>query len=185
MNVAVFGGGFNPPHVGHAMVASWVKLTDLADEVWLVPSFSHPFGKTMPPFLHRVGLCRALATELGEWVRVPDVEASLPLPTGYTLDLLRHLRSMQPEHTFRFVMGSDNLNLSSEWHGFEEIRNEFNPIFVQRAGAESPDTRAACSPVFPDVSSTDIRRRLACGEPVSHLVPASVLRLLKPGSQAP
>ena len=43
MRVAVYGGSFNPPHVAHAMVASWLLWTRLVDEVWLVPVFRHAF----------------------------------------------------------------------------------------------------------------------------------------------
>ena len=176
--VAVYGGAFNPVHVGHAMVASWVHLTGKADEVWFVPSASHPFGKQMAPFALRVGMCWALVEDLGQWARVSSVELELP-HAGYTITLLRHLRERNPKTTFRFIMGSDNLALRHKWYGFDDILADFDPIFVQRAGEDSRDALASQSPVFPDISSTEIRRRLVAGEPVEHLVPKRVLSVLR------
>lgn len=176
--IAVYGGAFNPIHVGHALVASWIHLTGLADRVWFVPSANHPFGKEMAPFDQRVAMCREVAMELGTWAIVSSVEAALPAP-NYTINLLRHLQASHPNDRFRFVMGSDNLAMREKWHGFDDIMNEFNPIFVQRAGEESRSSLASQSPVFPDVSSTEIRRRIKAGEPISHLVPACILESVK------
>ena len=61
MRVAVYGGSFDPPHVAHGMVASWLLWTGVVDEVWLVPSFEHPFAKDMGPWTARVAMCQALA----------------------------------------------------------------------------------------------------------------------------
>lgn len=176
--IAVYGGAFNPIHCGHAMVASWIHLTGLADRVWFVPSAAHPFGKEMASFEQRIEMCREVAMELGTWALVSPVESSLPAP-NYTINLLQHLQSRHPSDRFRFVMGSDNLALRSKWHGFEDILKNFNPIFVQRAGEGGRNNLASQSPVFPDISSTEIRRRVKAGEPVSHLVPACILPSIK------
>lgn len=170
MRVAVYGGGFHPPHVGHAMVAAWLKWTDLVDEVWLTPAAHHAFGKELAPFGSRVRWCEALADAVGSWVRVDPIEASLPAPS-YTLNTLRALQERHLAHTFRLVIGSDNLLVAHKWHRWEEITTQFDPIVVGRQGyAGAPGVVT-----FPAVSSTDIRARLAAGEPVGHLVPHGVL----------
>lgn len=171
--IAVYGGAFNPPHVGHAMVASWIKLTGQADEVWFVPSASHPFGKDMTPFEQRLEWCKALARELGPWAVVTAAESALPQP-NYTINLLRYLQTTLPDDRFRFVMGVDNLLKRDKWFGFDDIEREFAPIYVDRGGIEHTLTLA--SPKFPDVSSSEVRRRLLAGESVAELVPACVLR---------
>ncbi len=170
MRVAVFGGAFDPPHMGHAMVAGWLRWADRADEVWLVPSSAHPFGKESRPHAERVGWCEALAAEVGPWVRVCGIESELGTPS-YTLHTLRELARRHPTHRFQLVIGADNLAVRDKWMGWAAIASEFAPIVVGRAGyPEPPD-----APVFPGVSSTEIRARLAAGEPVDHLVPAAVL----------
>lgn len=170
MRVAVYGGSFNPPHVGHAMVASWLLWTARADEVWLLPAFDHPFQKDLAPWEARLALCEALAGELGPRVRVCDVESRLPVPS-FTLHTLRHLRGAHPGAALRLVVGADNLPDLPKWKGWDDIAAEFDPIVVGRQGWPVPEGTVA----FPEVSSTEVRRRVAAGEPVDHLVPAGVL----------
>lgn len=181
MLTAVFGGAFNPPHVGHAMVVSWIIMTGQAERVILVPAADHPFQKKMAPFRTRVMYCHALVRDLGlsrRRVLVSDVEAGLPTP-NYSINMLRHLASEFPADTLRFVMGADNLARRADWFDFDGIVREFNPIFVNRAGVVLPHAGVEIlSPVFPDVSSTEVRTRREAGLSVDHLVPRHVLRLM-------
>ena len=173
MRVAVYGGSFNPPHVGHAMVACWLRWTERVDQVWLLPAFAHPFDKELVPFRMRVGFCEALVDSLGPWARVEPIEEELPRPS-YTIDTLGALAARHPSHRFRLVVGADALPTLSQWKRWDLIERQFPPIVVGRQGY--PEVSDA--PVFPDVSSTEIRRRLRGGEAVDHLVPAAVLRRL-------
>ncbi len=170
MRIAVYGGSFNPPHVGHAMVASWLRWTERVDEVWLVPAFSHAFGKDLAPYAARVAWCRALADAIGPSVRVSEVESRLPVPS-YTLNTLLALRGEHPEHHLRLVLGADAVAEAARWYRFDEIQREFAPLVVGRGGWPPVDG----APVFPPVSSSEIRDRLRRGLPVDHLVPAAVL----------
>lgn len=176
MEVAVFGGSFNPPHVGHALVASWLLWTGRVERVWLVPAFSHAFGKDLAPFEARVDLCRALAAVLGPAVEVHPLEAELPAPS-YTLDTLRALAARHPEHRFRLVIGADVVPELPRWHRWEAIEAAFAPIVVGRQGWPTPPGAVD----FPPVSSTEIRARLAADAEVGHLVPRQVLRALPAG----
>src|SRR5690606_17302046 len=114
MQIAVYGGSFNPPHVGHAMVMSWLRWTGRAEAVWLLPTFHHAFGKDLAPWPLRVELCEQLAALAGGSVSVCTVEAELPAPS-YTIDTLRELARRHPEHRFRMVIGSDNLAVLDKW----------------------------------------------------------------------
>lgn len=173
MRVAVYGGSFFPPHVGHAMVAAWLRWTDRADEVWLVPAWQHPFGKALAPFDARLGWCEALATAVGPWVRACDIERQLD-GTSFTVRTLDALAAAHPEHSFRLVLGADLLEGTWGWHEWERLAATYPPIVVGRTGW--PDVPGA--PTFPDVSSTMIRARLAAGEDVSPWVPQAVLRAM-------
>lgn len=170
MRVAIYGGSFNPPHIGHALVAAWVKWTDQADAVWLVPAYDHAFGKALVPFERRAAWCDALASTLGPWARTERIESELP-PPSYTLNTLMALSQAHPEHRFRLVLGSDNLPHLDRWHRWEDIAAGFDPLVVGRVGYASPPD----VPEFPGVSSTEIRRRALAGEPLEGLVPAAVL----------
>jgi nicotinate-nucleotide adenylyltransferase len=174
LRIAVYGGSFNPPHVGHALVASWLRFTDQCDEVWLLPAYQHAFHKELIPFTTRVRWCRAMANEVGPWVVVEDIEGLLPVPS-YTIDTLLTLKAKYPEHDFRLVVGADVLPATPLWKQWGRIVEEFHPILVGRAGYESPPDAL----MFPDVSSTEIRRRLRNKEPIDTLVVSSVAALLR------
>ena len=178
MVVAVYGGSFNPPHVAHAMVAGWLLWTRRAEQVWLVPVFQHAFegrqDKTLAPYERRVRWCEAMAEDIDRvHVSVSRIEAHLTTPS-FTIDTLRALRARNPEHTFRLVVGADVLPQTPQWKAWDDIVREFPPIVVGRANHPP----VADSIQFPDVSSTEIRRRLQAREPVAHLVTARVNALL-------
>lgn len=174
MQVAIYGGSFDPPHVGHAMVAGWLLWTGRVEEVWLVPAFQHAFDKRSAPFERRLALCRAMAADVDPGrVRVLDVEAHLPTPS-YTLHTLRALAQAHPTDRLRLVVGADVLDQKEHWHAWDAIQHDFDPIVVGRVGWPArPD-----APSFPGVSSTEIRALLAAGQPVDHLVTRGVASLL-------
>lgn len=169
MRIAVYGGSFNPPHVGHAMVASWVLWTGRADQVWWMPSFSHPFDKELLPFAERVGLVESVTGSLGAAHRVTAVEAELAPPT-YTVDALDWLAAEYPEHEFSLIIGADNLPKLHTWKEAERLRRTYPMHVVGREGYDAPDECV----VFPGVSSTAVRERAANGAPIHHLVPAVI-----------
>jgi nicotinate-nucleotide adenylyltransferase len=174
MRVAVLGGSFHPPHLGHAMVASWLLWTHRVEEVWLVPTLHHALDKPLPPIDVRLRLCELLANDLGPQVRVDPIEASLPVPS-YTLRTLDALASRHPGVSFRLVVGADILTQTEHWHRWDLILERYPPILVGRQG--HPPVEGA--PCFPDISSTDIRRRLDLGLPVDHLLSHSVALALE------
>ena len=173
MRVGVYGGSFHPPHVGHAMVAAWLVWTEQVDEVWLLPTGDHPFGKRLAPFADRVRWCEALAASVGPRVKVCAVEGSLPAPS-YTVDTLDHLASTHPEHAFRLVMGADLVPTTPQWRDWARIAATYDPLVVGRAGHGEVDG----VPTFPEVSSTEIRERLSAGASVQGFVPAAVIEAL-------
>ena len=102
------------------MVAAWLRLTGLVDEVWMIPTFDHPFGKEMSPFELRVDWCQAMAEHVGSWVRVNRIESELR-GTSYTIDTLDALSLRHPEHRFRLVTGADVLESTSKWKAWDRI----------------------------------------------------------------
>jgi len=172
--VAVYGGSFNPPHVGHGLVASWVLWTRQADAVWLLPSKSHPFAKSLAPFERRVAMCEALSALLGPRVDVCRIEEELPSP-NYTFDVLTELTERHPDLRFRLVAGADVVADLPRWHRWEDLSARFDPLIVGRQGYPTPPGTLD----MPGVSSTAIRAALARGDAVDHLVPGTVLELAR------
>jgi nicotinate-nucleotide adenylyltransferase len=174
--VALFGGSFNPPHLAHQMACLAVLSTQRADQVWLMPCFKHVFNKPLLPFADRVGMCNALASTFAPGlVSVTEVERDLG-EQSRTLITVEHLLQRHPELEFALIIGTDILGESSKWYRFAELRQRVPFIVVGRAGYEGQEGDAL---VLPNISSSEVRRRLHAGEPVDHLLPAGVLAYLK------
>lgn len=175
MQVALLGGSFNPPHVGHVLAAHFVRATQPIDELWLLPSFHHPFGKALTPFEHRVKMCELICRETSGWMKVSEVEREIG-GEGRTVDTLEFLRARFPEHSFTFVIGSDILPDLPKWKDFPRIRTLAKVLVLYRAGYPAPE---AVGPPLAEVSSTQIRDALARGEVPDSLVPTAVLEYAK------
>jgi nicotinate-nucleotide adenylyltransferase len=170
MRVALFGGSFNPPHLGHELAAFYVLQTAGVDQLWMIPCFKHPFEKALEPFEDRFRLCELAAAALGPRAHVSDVERELG-EESRTLRTVQALMARHPQHSFAWVIGADLVAESATWYGAEELRRLVPLIVVGRAGAGGPRQPLE----IPDVSSTDIRRALGEGKPVSGLVSRAVL----------
>jgi nicotinate-nucleotide adenylyltransferase len=171
VRIALLGGSFNPPHVGHLMNAYYVLATKQVDRVWLMPVFQHPFGKALAPFEERVRMCELAAARFSGGVEVSRVEQEAP-EGSRTVDVLELLIARHPEHRFALVIGTDILPETPKWKRFDRIEQLVDVIVVNRAGFPSP---RAGGPALPEVSSSEIRERLAKGQDVSELVPREVL----------
>ena len=176
IQTAVFGGSFDPPHCVHVMAVSYALTCTPCREAWIIPCFTHAFGKEMASYDARMDLCQAAFSVFGKRARVLDVESRLP-PQSYTVHTLRHLADTHPDRLFRLLIGSDILPETREWKGWDEVKRLAPPIIMQRVGA--PPTTEALTPLFPDVSSSDVRHRLARGEDVTDLVPRDVMRIIR------
>jgi nicotinate-nucleotide adenylyltransferase len=175
MRVAVFGGSFDPPHVGHVLAVTYALLTQSLDEVLVVPVYAHAFDKDLAPFPDRVEMAR-LAFAPVDRTTVSTVEATLDTPS-LTVRTLEHLSREHPEWELHLLVGSDVLSESSKWADWDEIQRLAKLVVLGRVRAEHPD---APEPLLPDVSSTRIRSLLgarstdADGE-LARCVPRSVL----------
>jgi len=174
--IAVYGGSFDPPHVAHVLCAAYVLSAEAVDEVLVVPTFSHALGKEPgASFEHRFRMAELAMGELPR-ARVSRIEEELG-GKSRTLTTLEALQKRHPDATFRLVIGADILAETHLWHRWDRVAELAPPIVIGRPGVandqddEHPDDRPLARP---EVSSTDIRARLAEGRPVDGLVPTVV-----------
>jgi nicotinate-nucleotide adenylyltransferase len=172
--IAVFGGSFNPPHVAHQMVCLWVLETQPVDEVLLVPTFRHPFDKQLAPFAERVEMCRRMARPLCGRAAVSTIEEELGGEASLTLVTLEALVARNEGCALRLVIGADILPEREKWYRWQDIERLAPPIVVGRPGFPGPEG----APELAAVSSTEVRARIARGEPVDQLVPRGVAALI-------
>ena len=167
MYVAVYGGSFNPPHLAHQLAMTCVLSMARVDEVWMVPTFKHPFDKRLAPFADRVRMCELAAAPFSR-VRVSRVEEELG-GESYTLRTITALAAAHPKDRFALVIGADLVAERERWHGWAELKQLVNFIVVGRQGA--PNNGGV---ELPPISSTAVRQRIARGEPIDTMVAANV-----------
>lgn len=174
MNVAIFGGSFNPPHVGHVLAIAYVLSTAEVERLVVVPAHKHPFGKPLAPFDDRVRMCE-LATSPFPSASVSRVEEKLD---GLTLHTLEALRAEHPDWNLRLVMGADILLEADKWFRFDEVRRLAPPIVLGRAGISGT---TAPPPLLPEISSTRVRELLVAKawSELAPLVPRAVIEHIR------
>jgi nicotinate-nucleotide adenylyltransferase len=184
--VGLFGGSFNPPHLGHVLSIAYVLSAQLVERVLVVPVFEHALGKKLAPFPERLAMAR-LAFEWLPGVEVSDIEQSLGAPSR-TLATVRALSAQHPDWELRLLVGSDILGELHQWHAFAEIERRAPPLILPRPGAEAPGQPAAAPRLLPDISSTQVRARLAiwaatnapeASAEIEQLVPRAVLAFIR------
>jgi nicotinate-nucleotide adenylyltransferase len=170
--VAVFGGSFNPPHVGHVLACALLLSVEPIERVLVVPTFRHPFAKSLEPFDDRLRMCE-IAMGWIPRVEISAIESEIG-GESRTLHTLERLAERHPDWRLRLVIGADILAEAPRWYGFDVIEKLAPPIVLGRAGVESP---GAPPPLLPDVSSTQVRALIARGawDELAHLVPRAVL----------
>ena len=162
----IFGGSFNPIHEGHTRLGEALVSEGLVDELWFVVSPQNPFkvDQQLLPDEERLRLAQ-LAVEGRPGLQVSDIEMRMPRPS-YMVRTLEALRRDHPEREFRLVIGADNWERFPQWKESDEILRHHRLIIYPRPGYElkdlPEDVVVAQTPLL-DISSTEIRRRIAEG----------------------
>ncbi|OGV90756.1 nicotinate (nicotinamide) nucleotide adenylyltransferase [Microgenomates group bacterium RIFCSPLOWO2_01_FULL_46_13] len=184
MQIVLFGGSFNPPHLGHLLVIEQAfELIGKIDELWLLPAFKHTFQKELAPASDRLAMAELLIAELADGVkkrtRLETIECDKRL-SGETLETVNILYKMYPGKTFSFLMGSDQLPTFTKWGHYQELL-KLLPFYVYpRSGSHNsityPNMTLLQSPtqVVTNLSSTIIRERLQQHLSIAKLVPKAV-----------
>nr|MBP9719374.1 adenylyltransferase/cytidyltransferase family protein [Candidatus Levybacteria bacterium] len=92
MKIAILGGSFDPPHVGHLLVAQQIKRLLNIDQVWLMPTYSHPFNKSLSTSAHRLAMVKLLEDDT---IKASSFEIQKK-GVSYTIDTLKALTKEHP-----------------------------------------------------------------------------------------
>jgi nicotinate-nucleotide adenylyltransferase len=202
--VGVLGGTFNPIHLGHLAAARAAQATLALDRLLFVPSHAPPHrpDSLLASGYHRLQMTALAVAEVPGW-QASDVELVRGGPS-YTYDTLITLRTAEPASQFFFVTGADAFADIATWRHYPDLLELAHFVVIARAGTSFDHLRSrlpALAPrmvtcettpastrlsapfpsIFlinaatPDVSSTEIRRRVAAGEPLDGLVPDQVV----------
>ncbi len=177
--IGIFGGTFDPIHLGHISVARCVAAHLELDRVELVVA-NEPWQKVdttqMQAAEHRLAMVRAAVGEIDGLV-ASSLEIERGGPT-YTVDTLEQFRANEPDSKLFLIVGSDAAGGMDSWHRYSDIAHLAEVVVVDRVGFVGQRSPVACRVVRwqgVDVSSSEIRHRLRAGEPVGELMPAAAL----------
>lgn len=190
MRIGVFGGTFDPVHVGHLIMAEQCREQVHLDEVWFVPSARppHKSAQALSPFDKRVDMLQ-LAIAGHPVFRVNELEKDRPGPS-YTADTLAELNRAHPNADLHLIIGSDCLPDLPTWHEPLRIVAQATLVVTARPGwpvwspeqlhaamrlpaAEMLRMRVVEVPLI-DIASRDLRGRVAGGRSIRYFVPHAV-----------
>lgn len=182
--IGIFGGSFNPIHNGHIELARRLLALARLDEVWFVVSPQNPFkrGERLLDDDLRLRMVElALADE--PRMKASDCEFRLPRPS-YMWLTLQSLSQAHPDCEFVLLIGADNWARFTEWRAWRDILAHHRVVVYPREGVQvdaatlPPGVTLADTGLVPG-SSTEVRRRLAEGQPITGLVPKVVEEMLE------
>lgn len=206
--IALFGGTFDPVHIGHISVAADAAQQIGADKVVFVPAKRSPLKGFLPigGDEHRLAMISIAIVE-NEKFEVSDFELNKSAPS-YTLRTVRKFQAdYEGDCSIYWLVGADGVNDLQHWYAIEELIDACNLCTMHRAGREPPDytkfesiwgrtrveklQRNIIQTPLVDVSSTEIRRKLAAGEDVAGMLHEGVAdyirlhALYRPENQLP
>ncbi len=178
----VFGGSFDPVHIGHLSLAREVLRCGLAGEVWFMVSPRNPLKMDVnltDEQLRYEMVQLALENETG--MRASDFEFHLPRPS-YTLNTLNKLSEAFPDREFTLLVGADNWEKFDLWYKGDEIVGRYGLVVYPRDKEDVPqlpDGVRWLDAQLHDISSTRVRSMVANGEDISPFVPQKVVDFIK------
>ncbi|KHF41931.1 nicotinate-nucleotide adenylyltransferase [Halalkalibacter okhensis] len=182
--IGLFGGTFNPPHLGHLLFAQEVLVEFGLDEIWFIPVNVPPHKESDDLASNQDRLDMLVgATDDHEQFYVNTIELEREGPS-YTIDTIRQLTQLYPAYEFSFLIGGDMIEYLPKWEKIDELLELITFIGVKRPGS-SVDTTSYSKHVRllemaqVDISSTAIRKRVQEGKPITYLVPERVEVLVK------
>jgi nicotinate-nucleotide adenylyltransferase len=185
VRIGVFGGTFDPPHVGHLLMATDAREALKLDRLIFVPAGAQPFKIGTPPVASgqdRLEMVRLAVADDANYV-VDDAEINRK-GLSFTVDTLEHLSERNPAAQLFLLLGEDVLAGFEQWRNPARIRELATLAVVRRADASG----SRVDPIAPgvltvstrrvDVSSTEVRERRRAGKSIKGLVPESVERFI-------
>lgn len=187
--IALFGGTFDPPHLGHVLTVTALLNSGAIDEVWIVPVGDDRGDKS--PIAHakqRQAMTELMLNEffLNDPVRVETVQILGKLPGSYTVDLLKELGSRYPTDEFNFVIGSDNALKIKDWKEGNWLWNNARFIVMPRLGEPEPTELPANFKILAtanitqtNAASSAIRTALKLNKKLTGIVPQRVQEYIR------
>lgn len=181
--IGILGGSFNPVHIGHMMLASYLAQWGYVDQVWLTLSPRNPLKSdpaSLLPDLKRLTMLN-IALKNSEFLDICDIELTMPTPS-YTVDTLDLLAERHPDKKFKLIIGSDNWAIFDRWKNPQHILDNYGVIVYPRPGYPisnpNQDGLEIVEAPTVNISSTFIRNGIAKGRDMEYFLPAGVFKYI-------
>lgn len=207
MKIGLFGGTFNPPHLGHINSIETVRRKMGLDKVFIIPSFQNPLKKEIdgPTPEHRLNMLKAAIYGYEKHYEI-DTQELERKGLSYTKDTIAEYRKKYESKDLYLILGGDNLLNFDKWKDYKKILEEANLVITTRPGYGIPSTKEELPKYLKgltadiefnfielnsgrsiqfvtlddiEVSSTELRKKLRTGRPVTKYLPLSVENYIK------
>ncbi|MBT2690298.1 nicotinate-nucleotide adenylyltransferase [Bacillus sp. ISL-47] len=179
--VGILGGTFNPPHLGHLIIANEVMCSQGLDEVWFMPNQEPPHKEKSNAASNRDRiemLKLAVDTHPGFKLELIELERQGP---SFTYDTIKILKENYPQKQFYFIIGADMVEYLPKWHNIDKLLEMITFVGVQRPSYNLETSYSILYSEVPEmgISSSMIRSRLKKGGSIRYLVPDSIGNYIK------
>ncbi|TCT27051.1 nicotinate-nucleotide adenylyltransferase [Melghiribacillus thermohalophilus] len=173
--IGLFGGTFDPPHIGHLIVAEEVREALDLTEIWFIPSHIPPHkdgAKTSSG--HRLNMIKE-AIKNNPRFKVDPIELNRG-GISYTIDTVTELKKRDPDAEFYFIIGADMVEFLPNWHKVDLLKQLVQFVGVKRYGYDLKRQMSVSIVEIPgiDISSSVIRQRIQEGKGVRYWLPDRV-----------
>ncbi|MCD6161796.1 MAG: nicotinate-nucleotide adenylyltransferase [candidate division Zixibacteria bacterium] len=181
--LGVLGGTFNPPHIGHLILAQSALEHYQLEKILFIPAAKQPHkqNRDIISVESRFRMMQ-LAIEKDNRFEISDIEIKRP-GLSYTCDTLTELKSLYPEAKLYLIIGGDNISDMETWKDPEEIFSTVEVVAAKRPDSHPEGIYSSRIALFDmpqiDVSSTMIRRLVKEGKSISYLVPVEIEKYIK------
>ena len=182
--IGIFGGTFNPPHLGHLIVAEHVRSLLSLDRVYFIPSYISPHKRKGEEVLasDRLTMVR-LAVKTNKAFACSDIEIKQK-GTSYTYRTVESFHKTFPEARLILLIGADNFGEFGSWKYPERICDKASlvvmsrPVEVKTVGTQFADVAKFVDVPAIEISATEIRSRIKKGKSIRYLIPENVYRYI-------
>jgi nicotinate-nucleotide adenylyltransferase len=182
--IGIYGGSFDPVHLGHLLVAQAAREELALERLFFVPAARSPFKQAAAPLpgTIRTQLLRLALAGL-PWCEV-DLQELERAGVSYTTDTVRNYTARFPEAELYYLIGADNVATLPQWRGANELATQVRFVVIPRPGQpEVPLPKPFCGVTLRGwplgVSSSDIRTRIKTGQSIDHLAPQAVAESIR------